>query len=97
MKKFVLLAGLVCSLTALADNSVPTTSNPTLAGSVTSQPAQDSSQNISKFHINMPKLNVCLYADLAYSEGAVLYAEHGGVSYKCISSQDSMSWQEIKK
>lgn len=91
MKKLLLLAGLTLSCAVFAQDQTSTQDATTAT-----QQAQPAPQNQTKYHVVMPKMPVCLYADLAYSEGAVLYAE-SGTSYKCTSAQDSMRWQKVEK
>jgi len=75
---------------------VPTPINSAASIPATVQPISNPQQGV-KHSLEKPKLNVYLYADLAYSEGAVLYTENGGISYKCVANQNIMSWQAIKK
>jgi hypothetical protein len=97
MKKLLIAAGLIVSLNAFADNAALAPQTPVSAVATTTPVT--STQNLSasaKYHVAAPRMAVCLYADLAYSEGAVLYAENG-TNYKCVAVQDAMTWQEMSK
>ncbi len=96
MKKLLVLTSLVFSVAALAESPAPAPINSVIPASIAEQPILNLQQSVKDLP-EKPKLHVCLYADLAYSEGAVLYTENGGTSYKCMANQDLMSWQEIKK